>query len=198
MNNMWRTILYILSLYAVAVIVLYNHTRGENREWATISSKSEELLLTGDVIFTQGVSFKSDVVRAFGGDKTSGLSHCGIIVRDSTTSVVHMSIDKDMITREPIAEFMQSNQVAGFTVCRVVGGVVDSKLLVELEGLLNSEIAFDNGYNATDDKELYCTELVCSIYERLYQINLYPRENRREIIYPYEIFINNNLKPIKL
>lgn len=189
----YKAILYTLLCLVVIIILAFNHIRMSNREWVKISENEEKMLSTGDIIFTEGVSFKSDIVRLFSFDADSKYSHCGLVIKDSLTHIVHMSIDKDMILCEEISDFLTNNRVAGFSVCRIRDCFIGSSLTQEVSCLLDNSIAFDNKYDASQSNELYCSELICMIYKELYQINLYPRDDIRKVIYPNEVFDNSRL-----
>lgn len=130
---------------------------------APVSPVLIEKVRTGDIIFTEGHSLKSDIVR-LGGGRDTEISHTGFIqTRGDGLYVTHMSIDDDRIMSERIETFMERNVVQSYVIMRMdadkgkLGGILDS--------LVAAEVPFDNSYDIYDPSEYYCTELVCRVLE---------------------------------
>lgn len=174
----------------IAGVLIYDRYNPKDMQWATITNHEKALLMSGDIVFTDGNSVKSDAVRMASGAKDDlDYSHCGIIIIESdNVYVVHMSINKGMIVKELIDNFWSTNRVNDYAICRVEGFVSTQKIEEELNKLLHNKVLFDNGYNAMDSDELYCTELVCYIYNNVSDVNLYPFEDQSVCIYPNNLF----------
>lgn len=183
----------VISLFIFAIIVatlIYDKYKPQDVQWATITTQEKALLLSGDILFTEGHSFKSDLVRMASGTKDGQhYSHCGVISIDNNqVYVVHMSIDKGVITKEPIDSFWSNNKVNSYGVCRAEGFESRAEMEAELNNLLLNKVRFDNSYNAMDNKELYCTELICYLFSKVSDLNLYPFENLKDNIYPNNLY----------
>lgn len=190
-------IISAILLFIALIITIVEYYTPTSIEFATVSKEEKELLCTGDIIFTEGVSFKSDIVRVLSNKGEHKFSHCGIIISDTTeTYVVHMSIDEQKIVKEEINSFCTQNTVNSFCVSRVSGAVIDKRFKDAIDSLLKMEIGFDDSYNADNHAELYCSELICMLYEEQCQVNMYPFEERTSYIYPNELYGFSNLKKI--
>lgn len=186
-----KVIIASIFIFILIVGVLtYDRYSPKDIQWATITIHEKALLMSGDIVFTDGNSVKSDAVRMVSGAKDGiDYSHCGIIIIESdNVYVVHMSINQGMIVKELIDNFWITNRVNDYAICRVEGSVSTQKIEEELNKLLHNKVLFDNGYNAMDSEELYCTELVCYVYDKVSDVNLYPFEDQSVYIYPNNLF----------
>lgn len=196
MVKKYRIVIYLFLVICVGLL-LYIFCKPDIIQWATISEDDRAVLVTGDIIFTEGESLKSSVVKISDGENDTKFSHCGFILCEGDdVYVVHMSIDKDMIVKEPIDDFLVINSVLDFAVCRVQQEY-DSNIISEALGkLLKRGVLFDNSFNNDDESELYCTELICNVYKRYCDIDLFPLECEGRIIYPNNLFNIFKLKQI--
>lgn len=152
---------------------------------------------TGDIIFTEGDSFKSDIVR-FASSSKSNVSHTGFLqMKENGLYVVHMSIDKNCIVSEPIDSFISYNNVADFYVMRLRNEFDKEKLVQVLDSMLSYRIKFDHHYDMLDNERYYCTEL---IYKTLLFIDCHDLEDvtYEKILYPIELMKSPKLKAIHI
>ncbi len=191
----------------IGALLIYDRYRVHDTKWATITQEQRAILMSGDVIFTEGNSLKSDMVRmASGVTAEQNFSHCGFIVaeraegteqrEDIAIYVVHMSINKGVIVKEPIDSFWSNNKVTSYAICRAEGFEQSRALELALEELLLGQVNFDNSYDASQSEELYCTELICYIFERVGGVNLYPYDDLKRFIYPNNLFETHTLNKI--
>ncbi len=150
---------------------------------------------TGDLIFTEGDSFESDVVRLLG-TVENGVSHIGILQkRADGLYVTHMSYDDGMIMSELIDTFFVRSRVAGFHVRRTKTDFDRERLAVVLDSLLLLGKRFDYTYSMNDGEEYYCTELICEAYR---QAGFHELEGIqfKHVLYPVEIMLSPALDTI--
>ncbi|MFI3263017.1 MAG: YiiX/YebB-like N1pC/P60 family cysteine hydrolase [Rikenellaceae bacterium] len=207
-----------ISLFVLIVVLfVYDRYREQDTKWSTIEQEQKAMLISGDVIFTEGNSFKSDMVRiASGVQAEQNYSHCGFIIvereedvgeihvsEDSAEKlekievyVVHMSIDKGHIVKEPIDSFWSNNKVTSYAICRADGFTQNQSLEIALEELLLMQVKFDNSYDASQNQDLYCTELICYIFDKVGDLNLYPYDDLKRFIYPENLFETKPLNKI--
>lgn len=132
-------------------------------EPAPPADTSDYGLRSGDVVCRQGRGFFSKYFRAFASQEQR-YSHIGIIevVRDSVF-VIHTEASEltgvGAVKREPLARFLKHSAVFGFY--RIDGA--DSlcrKIVARANEYYRQKVPFDLNFDAADDSELYCTELV--------------------------------------
>lgn len=153
----------------------------------SVNLNSEDIV-SGDLIFTEGHSFKSDIVR-LGNRDENRYSHVGILLREvDSISVVHMSIDLDCIVKEGIESFVKNNNVVSFDVCKMDMDVSEPKLKSLIDSMLSQKIEFDMDFDHIDRTKLYCTEMVCDVYEKLCDTIFFPDIKTSTIIYPGDLY----------
>lgn len=142
---------------------------------------------TGDIFFSSGNSWRSAVVNLFSSDNPEGLTHCGfVIIEKGRPMLVHMSTDKDCITKEPVDDYGPLNNVSSVVVRRLNILPDTVALKSHINRLLAEKKRFDNKFDHKDSCEYYCTEFViralqesgCHSYDSL--IN-------KEYIYPIDL-----------
>lgn len=127
---------------------------------------------TGDIFFSVGDSWESVAVRSITGAKRFELSdstpsHCGIVVRDSgVVKLAHESTTAKHIVLETPEEYLKNNGSYCLYVARPHGAPDSAEIRPVLDSLLNKSVPFDFDFDHSDDRALYCTELVVAAYER--------------------------------
>lgn len=141
---------------------------------------------TGDILFSEGASFKSDLVRMTNLYKTNNISHTGFLQqRETGLYVTHMSINDGQMVSELIDTFIHRSQVRHFLVMRLQEDFNRIRLSNVLDSLLHLPIGFDNNFDMEDNRYYYCTELIlkalhlagCKTLDEVpYQHVLYPAD----------------------
>lgn len=122
---------------------------------------------TGDLLFSEGHSLKSDLVRIAAAKYRSNYSHVGFLRRTGDrVHVVHMSIDDGCILDETPAEFIRRNRVLNIGVYRIENGTDTVRLCRVLDSLLAIRKPFDYGFDMNEDETYYCTELICKVLKK--------------------------------
>lgn len=126
---------------------------------------------TGDIFFSVGDSWKSVAVRSLSGAKDFGLSaatpsHCGIVVVDSGgVRLVHESTSARRIVMETPEEYIHNNG-SYCLYARRPPCIQDTLLALHvIDSLMRMGVPFDFDFDQTDDRRLYCTEMVVRILE---------------------------------
>lgn len=115
----------------------------------------------GDLIFSAGHSFKSDLVRIAASRYRSDFSHVGFLRhRNGAWSVVHMSIDDGCLLEEPLGAFLRRNRVCSVGIGRLRRAPAPERINRTLDSLLQSGKAFDYDFDLQNDDAYYCTELI--------------------------------------
>lgn len=151
---------------------------------------------TGDIFFSSGTSWKSDVVRLFGGCGDNETSHCGfVMMQNGKAMLVHMSTDRDEISMESILEYMMQNEASSVRAMRLTDAPDTTALRRNLERLLAERKRFDSSFNHRKDDRYYCSELVVKELRKVGQHSLDSLLNS-SVIYPQDIETSGALIPV--
>jgi hypothetical protein len=127
-----------------------------------------EALQEGDIVFQQSVSPQCAAIRAATG---SVWTHVGIVIRDQGQWAVLEAVEPVRIT--PIADWMARSSVNEVRRLGAETAVWDAEALTALHDMaakwLNRH--YDMGFAWSDD-ELYCSELVYKIYDRILHVQV--------------------------
>lgn len=122
---------------------------------------------TGDLLFSEGHSLKSDLVRIAAVKYRSNYSHVGFLRRTGDrVHVVHISVDDGRILEETLAEFIRRNRILNIGVYRIENGTDTVRLCQFLDSMLNMGKPFDYGFDMDEEETYYCTELICKALKR--------------------------------
>ena len=125
---------------------------------------------TGDLAFRLGRTLQSNLI-ASSADDSVRYSHVGVILfRNDSCVVVHIEPKDDNlpdeIRCEPIEDFFSPQTAVSGCVMRhdSLTTAQQDRVAARAVELLNSRILFDHDYLLSDSEEMYCTELVESIF----------------------------------
>lgn len=125
---------------------------------------------TGDLAFRLGRTLQSSLIASSADDSTR-YSHVGVILfRNDSCLVVHIEPKDDNlpdeIRCEPIEDFFSPQAAVSGCVMRhdSLTTTQQDRVAARAIELLNSRILFDHDYLLSDTEEMYCTELVESIF----------------------------------
>ena len=125
---------------------------------------------TGDLAFRLGRTLQSSLI-ASSADDSERYSHVGVILfRNDRCMVVHIEPKDDNlpdeIRCEPIEDFFSPQAAVSGCVMRhdSLTTTQQDRVADRAVELLNSRILFDHDYLLSDTEEMYCTELVESIF----------------------------------
>lgn len=190
-----------LALSAAAVGGFVYLTEQHTPPPAIVPTALRQQLRTGDILFSEGHSLKSDLVRLTGRNEAeSEVSHTGFIQRrGEALFVTHMSIDDGRMMSEPLNTFIRRNQVSRLYFTRLHTPFDRERLALVLDSLLSLPMPFDNRFRMEDDTEYYCTELIvktlhlsgCYTFDSLFL-------HSREVLYPARLMQINALQRISL
>lgn len=127
-------------------------------------------LATGDLAFRLGRTLQSSLI-ASSADDSMRYSHIGVILfRNDSCMVVHIEPKDDNlpdeIRCEPIEDFFSPQAAVSGCVMRhdSLTTAQRDRVAARAMDLLNSKIIFDHDYLLSDTEEMYCTELVETIF----------------------------------
>ena len=159
-----KRIKYIF-LVSLAFLLAYGCTNGEQKSLPveyTLSVQELSSLQSGDIIFRMGYGGLSLTIVSILSD-TAKLSHCGIVVRDSSgLSVIHTispSISNaDGMQQCTIEEFIADSRENSIAAVRYKGG--DGQTIVaKASYYLAKQIPFDMHFDLIDSSHFFCSEL---------------------------------------
>lgn len=168
---------------------------------ATVPATLRQQLRTGDILFSEGHSLKSNLIRLTGRNEAENeVSHTGFIQRrGETLFVTHMSIDDGRMMSEQLDTFIRRNRVGRLYFTRLHTPFNQERLALVLDSLLSLPMPFDNRFRMEDDTEYYCTEL---IVKTLHLSGCYTFDSHflhsREVLYPARLMQSNALQQISL
>ncbi|WP_274958084.1 YiiX/YebB-like N1pC/P60 family cysteine hydrolase [Millionella massiliensis] len=162
----------------------YVRYRDESRRLCDPATLPLSEIRSGDLLFSTGHSFKSDLVRIASRNYRSDCSHVGIIRRcRSDIRVVHMSIDSGVILEERLDHFIQNNRSLRIDFGRWPDSIDTLRLNQVLDSLLKARIAFDYRFDLNDNSKYYCTELIARTLGKCTLIHSMPA-TQDPILYP--------------
>lgn len=158
---------------------------------------------TGMVFFSVGNSWQSVAVRSITGLRSIALSdstpsHCGIvIIEDSVLKLVHASTTARRVVAETPAEYIENN--GSYCIYVSVQPILPDtiKLKSDIDSLLRMPVAFDFDFNHSDNRSLYCSELVLILHE-LNGCDSLSGLRAKHYIYPQDILTILNHKNLEL
>lgn len=145
---------------------------------------------SGDIIFIEGTSFRSSVVRFLEFGHTD-YSHVGLIfLQDGTPFVIHADPKRGRVIKERWDEFLSADRADGAAVFRVIGGSDSIALRVSqiAKQYLSDAVLFDDEFDLSTYKKLYCTELVWRAYLSVgIDLRAKPYQADRKYLFPSEL-----------
>lgn len=158
--------LIISFLFFIAFLTFYCC----NRPFATynVDLFPLEIVRTGDIVFTVGHSWKSDIVRRHDKDNNPfRYSHVGFIYEDNGGgySIVHMSIDSGMILKQPLDIFCETNGVEDIGIYRLNAPYEIPLLRPKIDSILYLKKEFDYSFSMSNNSQYYCTEFIIKTFQ---------------------------------
>lgn len=128
------------------------------------------LIKPGDLVFREGVGWRSAAVQARG---NFSLSHVGIADRSFDGRIVIIHADpggysrSGVVRAESIESFAHWRQSRGLSVYRLpLSRRANNQMVATARSYVTRQIPFDYDFNFADDRALYCTELVWRALQR--------------------------------
>lgn len=168
-----------------------------------------ELFSEGDLVFRKGFSLSSQAVLI--GDQEGAYSHVGILIRDSSGKweVIHAVPEEaaetggiEVIKREPLTRFWQSDRAAGGKVVTYpMSDSLRAQIVKKSEDIYLRRLLFDQAYDLSDSTKMYCTELAVFIYQSAGIDLIEGRSHsipgfRKVAIFPSDILRNQRLEKV--
>lgn len=126
---------------------------------------------SGDIFFSVGNSWESVAVRSISSVKGAAVtdstpSHCGFVLRDSTSvQLVHASTSAGRIVAETPEEYFRNNGSYCLYALPAPAVINTLRLRADIDSMLRCGIPFDFNFDHTDASALYCTEFVIEMLE---------------------------------
>jgi len=145
---------------------------------------------SGDIIFVNGKSIRSSVVR-FLQMHNSEYSHVGVIVLNNESAfVIHADPQRGRVVKENLNEFLSPDKITGGAVYRanVVSEDIASIICDAAQSYVDKNILFNSTFDLKTTETLYCTELVWRAYLTA-GINLRSENSKtvNDFIFPTEL-----------
>lgn len=204
MTNLRETTFFIFG-WLIAVIALLSSCHNSSN--STPPVLPIDSVRNGDIVFRRGRSFSSDIILSH--DSDNRYSHIGIVYKnDRGCQVIHavneepdFEGDFDRVKIESIEKFFSPERAsAGAMYHSWLGDTLQDIIIGKAMEYVSDSVRFDSDFNHYDSKELYCTELIYTLYN---YIGIDITEGRRtkvgvicfpsEIIFPSDIEKNKKL-----
>jgi uncharacterized protein YycO len=151
---------------------------------------------TGDIVFLNGTSLRSRVVRHLQG-YSSDYSHLGmIIVEDDVRWVIHADPSAGKVVKQRWDVMAAEGTYCGGLVCRVRsdhGTAVASAVANEWA---SRAVPFDSEFDLRTNDQLYCTELVWLAYENAGLNLCTDAKTRHRYLLPAHLLDSSELRDI--
>ncbi len=186
------------------VSILFSSCEKRDYNWQI---PSELILQTGDLVFREGESIESNVVK--GVDRNSSYSHIGLVIwLDSSWQVVHAvpneskKNEKDKVKIEPLGVFFATDKALSGGVYRLDLNAKDTIIIYnKVKEIMERSPLFDASMDLQDTNSFYCTELVWHIFRTALNVDL--SQGRRhnlplfpDLIFCSDIISNPDLKEV--
>ena len=166
----------IIRLVAIIVLLIFSYTESKKFiqkkavELKRENIRKELILKTGDIIVKKENNPQSEFLSQIDESKFSDI---GVVLKiDSQYYVANYDLKETGELLEIVALKKYVYFATNLSVYRYEKPIDDSKLFTYLEEIKNSKIKYDYFWNL-DSKELYNTKFINSIFQNLYDENLY-------------------------
>ncbi|OCL90921.1 hypothetical protein [Aliarcobacter thereius] len=166
----------IIRLVAIIVLLIFSYTESKKFiqkkavELKRENIRKELILKTGDIIVKKEDNPQSEFLSQIDESKFSDI---GVVLKiDSQYYVANYDLKETGELLEIVALKKYVYFATNLSVYRYEKQIDDSKLFTYLEEIKNSKIKYDYFWNL-DSKELYNTKFINSIFQNLYDENLY-------------------------
>ena len=169
--------LLILIIVIASVVGLFIIYKKVERDQLIQKNKDQFLLHAnlhgGDLIFRKGRSLASQAVLVT--DRSTEYSHVGIVVNTNNQfNVIHAVPGEsesgiDYLINESINSFVAGNKASKIGVyrCTETSFFELQKIANKAVCLYKDKVEFDNEYDLSSDRKMYCTELIWKLYKLL-------------------------------
>lgn len=161
----------------------------------TIKKEDQELLRDGDIVLRQGMGAMSDMLADLMNEPMR-FSHSGILWRDTTSQqwmVIHTLPGESGsgFKVETLENFATEAVLHTLTVVRPKRATAtDGKRMVQVaRNLMKRNIPFDFFFNSDDPSRLYCSEMISTVLQTVFQTDLMPLRIKADV---YEVVAMSN------
>ncbi|MDX9799157.1 MAG: YiiX/YebB-like N1pC/P60 family cysteine hydrolase [Bacteroidales bacterium] len=176
------------------VCLLVISCKEDNQKW---QKPSDLVIQTGDLVFREGESVVSNVVK--GVDRNSSYSHVGLVIWfDSSWQVVHAvpneskKGEKDKVKIEPLGVFFATDKALSGGVYRLDLEAKDTIIICnKVKEIMARNPLFDTSMDLQDTNSFYCTELVWHIFRTSLGIDLSQGNRHNLPLFPDLIFCSD-------
>ena len=192
-----KKVLIIIAIVIVTLVagvaifaLIYDKNDEKQRVYHDRLSKKEIAeLRTGDIILRRGFGVVSaSIATSLNGEFS--VSHCGIVDVDSNGNVrvihsVSSSLsDFDGLQDCTIKEFEHESKANSIMVVRFrdTADVPLANLAKTAQKYLDQKIPFDEGFDLSEQEEMYCSEMVWSAMNETFGYDIYPDKSKTEVV----------------
>jgi len=179
----------IMPLLMVAVFALLSCKADKVEHIETLSEEQLALLREGDFVLRLGYGLVSYTLEMQAG--SVGVSHIGVLVKDSADFEVIHSISGSMaeldgVQKVSLENFLYEARPNSFIAVRLKNS--NEKLIVnEANRLLAARIPFDLSFDLKDTTKLFCSEFIDFILRKTHNMTVFVPE---EEAFPFSAFLD--------
>lgn len=189
---------FLLILLSV-IIFSCNQIQQENNNFNKDNFKK---LVSGDLVCRLGNGYFSSYFKEYASTEKK-FSHIGIVSEENDSLYVYHSEASELtgigfVKRELLSSFLYEIKTFEFYKLNF-NDSINYKIVEQVKHYYNIKVPFDMDFNSSNDKKLYCTELIAvSINMTLKDSIIKPtlKLNKRTLFALDDIYLNKNVKKI--
>jgi len=168
----------VSKILAAGLALLLNPETPETEPLETLSAEELALLQEGDFVFRLGYGMVSFFLESQTG--ASGVSHIGVLVKDSLDFAVIHSISGSMAEMDGVQKislngFLFEAKPHSLVVTRLKNS--SGKLIAyEARRLLAERVPFDMSFDIKDTTKLFCSEMINFILQKTHNTEVFSQE----------------------
>ncbi len=164
-----RKLLAGVILCAIVILLIYLHILGSLKKKTQLVINVPANIAQGDFILRKGKGMLSGIIENMLNDGT-GISHCGVIVQDSTSrvgfSVIHAVSnyisEADGVRKTCLIDFMRESVPGTNEIIRHKAATpeISHALVQDASFYLEQSLPFDHSFNLANHDAIFCSELL--------------------------------------
>jgi hypothetical protein len=181
--------IFLLLAILFFLFVIDSKPPAQPEEVETLAAEELALMREGDFVLRLGYGMVSFLLEKQTG--SVGVSHIGILAKDSADFYVIHSIsgsmaEKDGVQKASLGNFLYEARPKSFVATRLKNGD-GAAIAGEARRLLAKQIPFDLSFNIKDTTKLFCSSLINLVLKNTHNIAVFSEEEKE---FPFGVFFD--------